>query len=177
MGPRRAPPSGPAREASRAARADRGSVARSSARRAWSWSLSLPACRALLLDLPRDPLRRGGGLREPDVVPERIAKRAVDPVRPLGGLLRELDASLRELVVGLAAIVRREEQVAPRPTLGQEVADLGRGLVVHDRLARPLQQDRAAGVTGYADGQPAHEAQILVVPLLETELPHVEVER
>jgi len=63
-----------------------------------------------------------------------------------------------------------------RRTLRDQLADLlGRFLVVGGR-ARLLQQDLAA-VTWHIDGQPAHEAQILVAVHLEPQLADIEVER
>src|SRR5437879_7262026 len=111
--------------------------------------------------------RRRGRLREPDVVAERIAQRAVDAVRTLRRLLAELDTLRTELVVRLAAVVRREEQVSARAALRDEIADLRRGLVVHDRLAGPLDQDGVAVVSGYRHRVPAHEPVVLVVVHLE----------
>src|SRR5579859_1866988 len=68
-------------------------------------------CRA---SRPELELRRRRPLREPDVVAERVAEAAVDPVWPFGRLLGELDALGLELVVRLAAVVSDEEEMAAR---------------------------------------------------------------
>src|SRR5712692_2208267 len=104
-------------------------------------------------------LRRRGRLREADVVAERVAQPAVDPVRALRRLLRKLDPATVELFVGLAAIVVAEEQVTTGDTLGDVVADLSRGLVVHRRLAGALEQDLARLVAGHAHHEPTPESR------------------
>src|SRR5438094_6025912 len=76
-------------------------------------------------------LRLRRRLREAQEVAEGVAEAAIDAVRPLRGLLRELDALRLELVVGPAAVVGREEQVPAGRALRDEVADLRRGLLVH----------------------------------------------
>jgi hypothetical protein len=61
--------------------------------------------------------------------------------------------------------------------LAHELADLGRGALVHRRRTGPLEQDRPLGMAGHVDGQPAHEAEVDVAVDLEPELADVEVER
>src|SRR5438105_241631 len=115
-------------------------------------------------------------LREADVVAERVAQPAIDPVRTLGRLFRELDAFGPQLAVGLAAVVGHEEEVPAGATLRDQVADLRGGLVVHDRLTRLLEEDAAAVVAGDADREPAHESEIAVLDDLQSELADVKVE-
>ena len=121
--------------------------------------------------------RLGGRLDEAHVVAERVAQAAVDAVEVLGRLLGELDALGLELLVGAAAVVGGEPGGEAGRALGDEVADLRGGRVVHGGRAGPLEQDLAVGVAGDADGQPAHEAEVDVGADLEAELADVEVER
>src|SRR5205823_3787268 len=111
------------------------------------------------------------------VVAEWIAQSAVDAVRSLGRLLGELDALRAKFGVGLAAVVGGEEEVSARGPLGQQFADLGRGFLVERRRSRGLQQNLAVAIARHADGQPAHETEVLVRIDLEAELADIEVER
>src|SRR6266480_2468073 len=111
------------------------------------------------------------------MVAERIAQPAVDAVRSLGRLLGKLDALRAKFGVGLAAVVGREEQVSAGGPLGQQLADLGRGLLVERRRSRGLQQDLAITIAWDTYGQPAHETEVLVGIDLEAKLADVELER
>jgi hypothetical protein len=57
------------------------------------------------------------------------------------------------------------------------LAHYGRGLLVHRRRARLLEQDRAISIAGHADREPAHVPEGDVVDDPKAKLPDVEVER
>jgi hypothetical protein len=52
---------------------------------------------------------------EPNVVARGVAERRVDPVRPLLGLLDELEAAALQLLVRRMDVVGREETVPAKP--------------------------------------------------------------
>ena len=110
------------------------------------------------------------------MVAEWIAQPAVDAVGPLGRLLGEFHALGSKLVVGLPAIVGREEQVPASGALRNQLADLLGRLDVERRRARGLQQN-LAWIAGNVHREPTHEAQVLVGIDLETEFADVEIER
>src|ERR1700722_2880420 len=100
--------------------------------------------------------RRCGHLRHADVVAERVTKPEVDAIRLLGRLLREFDAALGlELVVGLAGVRRREEEMAAGASLGQERTDFVSRGRIHRRWAGFLQHDLALGVARDVDREKA----------------------
>src|SRR5262245_32838770 len=110
-------------------------------------------------------------------VAERIAQPEVDSVGLLGRLLRHLDALREQLLVRLARVIGGEADPAGGRALGDQLPSGLGGAVVHRRRAGLLEQDLAPGVAGDVDGQPAHEAEVLVGVDLEAELADVEVER
>src|SRR6267143_2695148 len=120
-----------------------------------------------------------GGRRElndSEVVAERVAQAAVDSVGVFGRLFAELDASSLQGLVGLPAIGCCETKREAAAAFADRFADLGGGLLVHAGRGRDLEQDVAAGITGYPNRQPAHEAEVHVGADLEAELADVEVE-
>src|SRR5262245_40368236 len=110
-------------------------------------------------------------------VAERIAQPEVDSVGLLGRLLRHLDALREQLLVRLARVIGGEADPAGGRALGDQLPSGLGGAVVHRRRAGLLEQDLAPGVAGDVDGQPAHEAEVLVGVDLEAELADVEVQR
>src|SRR5216684_2686088 len=115
-------------------------------------------------------------LGEPDVVAKGIAKAAVDAVGSLRRLLGELHAPGSQLVVGLAAIRGREEQVSTGGAFRHQLANLLGGLRIERRRAGFLEQDMA-GVAGHVHRQPAHEPKVLVSVDLKAGLTDIELER
>src|SRR5215207_7959003 len=119
-------------------------------------------------------------LREPDVVAGRVAERRVDPVRPLLGLLDELDAAALELLVGSAAVVGRQED-RPGGALRRQALDLLGGLRLEHRRARDRHQhDRDVRLPRRPDAEPAEVAHLGdgdVAAHLHAELLRIEVER
>src|SRR5947209_624777 len=114
-----------------------------------------------------------GSAAKSDVVAEWIPQPAVDTVGPLRRLLGELDVFRPKLLVGLAAIRGREEEVPSRGALRHHLANLLGGLRVKRRRAGLLQQD-LAGIARHVHRQPAHEPQVLVGVDLEAEFADVE---
>src|SRR3954447_20330381 len=110
----------------------------------------------------RPPGRAGSGLlhlRDAQVVAERVAQAEVDAVGLVDRLLGDLDALCLQLGVGLVGVVGPEEQVASGGALRDQLAHLGGGLLAHRGRAGLLQEERAVGLTGQGDGQPAHRAE------------------
>jgi hypothetical protein len=106
-----------------------------------------------------------------------VAQPEVGAVGLLGGFLGQLDATVLEHRPHGVDVVGREEDRAGGGTLGDQLAGLrGRRLVQRGR-PRPFQQDLSRPVTRHAHGEPAHEAEILVVGDLQAEPADVEVER
>ena len=94
------------------------------------------------------------------MVARRVAEARVDPVRPLLGLLDELDAPSLQLLVGRPAVVGRQEDGSGEP-LPHQLAHLIRRAVVHHRLPGDRHQDDSeVGLTRRRDGQPAEVAQL-----------------
>src|SRR4051795_7269516 len=116
-------------------------------------------------------------LGDAEVVAEGVAEAEVDAVGLLDRLLADLHTLLLQLGVRLVRRGGAGEPKAADGALGEQVADLGRGLLAHRRRPGLLQQDAAVGVAGDVDGQPAHEAEVDVLPDLEPELADVEVQR
>src|SRR5439155_22223359 len=115
-------------------------------------------------------------LRQAEEGAERVAEAAVDAVRALGWPLGELDALRPHRLVGLPAIVGREEQGPAGRAFRHQLAGLLGGTFVEAWRAGPLQQD-LAGIARHLHRPPAHEAQILIGVHFEAELADVEVER
>src|SRR4029450_5893612 len=106
-------------------------------------------------------------LEAPDRVAERIANAHVRAVEVLGGLLREVrDAARLERFVEALGIVGDEHEAAQR-SLGDELAELGRGGFVVERRARLFQRDLGALRARHADRQPAVITLADVIALLE----------
>ena len=84
------------------------------------------------------------------------------PYRPLDRLLGELDPLGLQRLVVLAAIAGGEADGKPGRSLGDQLADVRRRSVVHCRRAGLFEQDVASRLTRHANGQPAHEAEVLV---------------
>src|ERR1035441_5177894 len=61
-------------------------------------------------------------LSHPDVVAKRVAQTEVDAVGLLGGLLGDLEALRRQLVIRRAGIGGGEEKVRSRPAAGEQFA-------------------------------------------------------
>src|SRR5690348_9783770 len=130
-----------------------------------------------------NPKLRGGygstPLHHPELVAGGVAESCVHAVRLVGGLLRELDAARRELLVAGPAVLGREEEPA-RSALGQQVEDLLPRLVVEDRRAGNGHQHDRNVLAGHTDGEPAevpHLRHGRVLADLEAELVRVEGER
>src|SRR3954469_9085053 len=115
-------------------------------------------------------------LGDADVVAERVAQAEVDAVGLVDRLLGDLHALRLQLGMGLVGVVAAQEQVSAGCTLREQVAHLRGGLSAHGRRTGDLQQDPAGGVTGDVDGEPAHEAEVHVLPDLHAELADVEVQ-
>src|SRR5258708_40158341 len=91
------------------------------------------------------------------MVAEGVTQSAVDAVGSLGRLLGKLHPFRPKLVVRLAAVGRREEEVSAGRAFRHQLAGLLGGLHVHTGWARLLQQDLAR-VDGHVDRHPAYEA-------------------
>jgi hypothetical protein len=116
-------------------------------------------------------------LQDADLVAERVAQAAVDPVAVVGRRLRELDALGAEPLVGAEAVVGAEHHDDPGGALRNELPNLLGGLLVHDRRARDVEHDLGERLAGDADGEPAEAAAGEIGLDLQAELPDVEVER
>jgi pantoate kinase len=81
-----------------------------------------------------------------------------------------MSTSFAALLGRPAAIVRREDDRAG-DALGDVLADLIGGRVVHRRRAGTLHQELPAGVAGNVDRQPAHEADVGIGVHLKARLP------
>src|SRR5262245_16991476 len=94
-------------------------------------------------------------LEDPDRVAEWVPEAHVGAVEVVGRLLGEVgDAALAELVVELPGVVRDEDEAA-EGALRDEVAELGRGLLVVDRRAGLLERHLGRAVlAGDPDRQP-----------------------
>src|SRR5579862_5689317 len=121
--------------------------------------------------------RPGPRLQDADLVAERVAQAAVDPVAVIGRLLRELDALGAEPLVRGEAVVGAEHHDDPGGALRDEISNLLGGLLVHHRRARDVEHDLGERLAGDADGQPAEAATGVIGLDLQFELPDVEVER
>ena len=128
----------------------------------------------------RPPARDARSVRDladADAVAERVTDAEVGAVGLLADLVGDVDAGGHQLLVEAVRVVGAEHDRATGGALGEEVADLGRGGLVHRRRSGTLQQDLAALVAGHVDRQPAHEAEVGVGVDLEAEDADVEVER
>src|SRR5262252_4795767 len=125
----------------------------------------------------RIDLRSDLRLHDSNVVAEWIAQPDVDAVGLLHRFLSELDALGEQRLIGLSAVVRREADRETRCALRNELADLPSGRIVHLRWTRSLEQDVASRLSRHANGQPAHESEILIAADLQAELADVEVQR
>src|SRR5258708_35142321 len=86
-------------------------------------------------------------LDDADVVAERIANPEVGSVKVLFRLGGELDAARLERLVGLAAVRSRKAEREAARSLGDDVANLVRGLRIHGRRPRQLDQTVASGLS------------------------------
>jgi hypothetical protein len=90
------------------------------------------------------------------------------------GFPRELDGPGKQRLVGLFTVACREADREPRRAFRNELADVPARGVIHSRRPRLLEQDIAARLPGYPDGQPSHEPEVLIGADFEAELPNVE---
>src|SRR5262245_17897379 len=118
----------------------------------------------------------GVQLDDPDVIAERIAQAHVDAVGLLDRFLREFDTLRAQRFVGLPAVLGREAEREPGRALRDELPHLLRRRFIHGRRTWFLEQNIAARLTWHANGQPAHEPEILIATDLESELADVEVQ-
>src|SRR5260370_38362144 len=152
----------------------------------------LPESRILVrnliaLCLGRLRFRRVEGLGQPvvanrqlddaDVVAERVANPEVGSVKVLFRLGGELDAARLERLVGLAAVRSRKAEGEAAGSLGDDVANLVRGLRIHGRRPRQLEQNVASGLARDSNRDPAHDPKGHVIGELQPELVDVEVDR
>src|ERR1700730_15892603 len=120
--------------------------------------------------------RDGSHLGDADMVAERITEAEIDAVGLFRRLLCELDALGTKLVVCLVSVICRKEEVPAGPALGQERADLVGCRRIHRGRPGPLEHDLAIGVPRDADGQEAHETEILIRVDFQAECADVEVD-
>ena len=73
-------------------------------------------------------------------------------------------------------VVGRQEDGTGHRALGEQLADLRGGGIVHHRRTGPLEQDLAHRVAGDPHGEPPHEPEVLVGRDFEPEGVDVEVE-
>src|SRR5713226_4629654 len=83
-------------------------------------------------------------LDDADVVAERVADPEVGSVKVLCRLRGELNAASRERLVGLAAVRSRKAEREAAGSLGDNVANLVRGLRIHGRRPGKLEQNVAS---------------------------------
>src|SRR5690606_11774826 len=117
-------------------------------------------------------------LHEADAVAERVPDREVDPVELLGGLLGDLHALRPQCLTHGVGVVGYEADGEARGALGDQFADLLRGLRVHAGRRGLLEEDVSVGDALGPNGQPAHLAtEDHVGADLQAELAYVEVQR
>src|SRR5581483_12385050 len=97
-----------------------------------------------------------------DLVAEGIAQAAVDAVAVVGGLLGELDTVGPQLLVGAETVVGLEHHHDAGRALGDQVAHLLGGLLVHHRRAGDVEHDLWNRLAWYTDGEPAEAAPSIV---------------